>query len=52
MHLSSVLFPNHHFTLVHEEVYVFEDLEVPEELANLSKLYHAHRAPQGPKCAV
>jgi hypothetical protein len=35
-----------------EEVKFFEDLEVPEELVNPSKLYDAHRAPQDPKCAV
>jgi hypothetical protein len=43
-----------HFALVYGEVYIFDDLELPEELVNTSKLYDAHRAPKvlGARCRI
>jgi hypothetical protein len=33
---------DHDLALVNGEIYVLEDLEVPEELVDLAKLYEAH----------
>ena len=33
---------DHNLTLVNGEIYVLEDLEVPEELVDPAKLYEAH----------